>query len=77
MDQQFELLNPEFVTRVVGARGKRGVDGYLGIVVDSLEPGRIERAPGDWGVLPVVAIFSGCFLVSKLPGSQIPFLFSS
>ncbi len=42
MDQQFELSNPEFVTRVVGARGKRGIDGYLGIVVDSLEPGHIE-----------------------------------
>jgi len=39
---QLEIQNPDFVERVTGAKSSHGIDGYLGIVVDRLEAGRIE-----------------------------------
>jgi len=38
----FEMQNPELANRVVGAKSTRGIDGYLGIVVDRLDAGHIE-----------------------------------
>jgi 1,4-dihydroxy-2-naphthoyl-CoA hydrolase len=63
--ETFQLLNPEFVERVVGKRGRRGVDAYLGVVVDSLVPGRIEAHfdVTDELVTMMGSIHGGCLSV--------------
>ena len=38
---EFEVFNEEFAERVVGRRGKRGIDAYLGIEVTELTAGRL------------------------------------
>jgi uncharacterized protein (TIGR00369 family) len=37
----FDTFNDEWAARVVGARSSRGIDGFLGIVVTEMEPGRL------------------------------------
>lgn len=37
----FETFNEEWAKRVVGARSRSGIDGFLGIVVTDVEPGRV------------------------------------
>jgi uncharacterized protein (TIGR00369 family) len=37
----FDTFNQEWADRVVGAVSKRGIDGYLGIRVTTVEPGRL------------------------------------
>ena len=37
----FEHYNEEWVKRVVGAKGKSGIDGFLGIVVKEVSPGKL------------------------------------
>jgi 1,4-dihydroxy-2-naphthoyl-CoA hydrolase len=39
---RFELVNPAFADRVVGKRGRKGIDAYLGIIVDHIEPGSLQ-----------------------------------
>ena len=40
-DIEFEVFNEAFAERVVGRRGKKGVDAYLGIEVTELTAGRL------------------------------------
>ena len=35
----FDTFDEEWARRIVGARSSRGIDGYLGIVVTTIEPG--------------------------------------
>jgi len=37
----FEHFDQDWVARVAGARAKRGIDGFLGIVVTDVSPGRL------------------------------------
>ena len=37
----FETFNAEWGKRVVGAQGKTGIDGFLGIVVTEVTPGKL------------------------------------
>jgi len=37
----FDTFDEEWAQRVVGTRPKRGIDGFLGVVVTSIEPGRL------------------------------------
>lgn len=37
----FDTFNEEWARRVVGAMGRKGIDGYLGIVVTEMEAGRL------------------------------------
>jgi uncharacterized protein (TIGR00369 family) len=37
----FETFNEEWAARLLGKKSKRGIDGFLGIVVKELEPGRL------------------------------------
>jgi uncharacterized protein (TIGR00369 family) len=38
---EFDTYNEEWANRVIGARSSRGIDGYLGIVVTEMGPGRL------------------------------------
>ena len=38
---EFEVFNDEFASRVVGRKGKAGIDAYLGIEVTELTAGRL------------------------------------
>jgi uncharacterized protein (TIGR00369 family) len=38
---KFEHFNEEWVKRVVGSKNPRGIDGFLGIVVTDVSPGRL------------------------------------
>jgi uncharacterized protein (TIGR00369 family) len=38
---EFETFNEEWAKRIVGVRPKRGIDGFLGLVVTNVEPGRL------------------------------------
>jgi 1,4-dihydroxy-2-naphthoyl-CoA hydrolase len=38
---EFEIFNEDFANRVVGRKGKKGVDAYLGIEVTELTAGRL------------------------------------
>ena len=40
-DVEFEVFNEDFAKMVVGRRGKKGVDAYLGIEVTELTAGRL------------------------------------
>ncbi len=37
----FETFNAEWGRRSIGAKGKSGIDGFLGIVIVEVEPGRL------------------------------------
>ena len=37
----FDTFNQSFADGIVGRTSKRGIDGYLGLVVTSVEPGRL------------------------------------
>lgn len=37
---ELELLNERFATNIIGAKGDKGINAYLGIVVSEMEPGR-------------------------------------
>ena len=37
----FDTFNDEWAKRAIGVKSKRGIDGFLGIVVTELEPGRL------------------------------------
>ena len=37
----FETFNEEWAKRIIGAKSRSGIDGFLGIVVTSIEPGRL------------------------------------
>jgi uncharacterized protein (TIGR00369 family) len=37
----FDTFNEEWAARVIGVRSSRGIDGFLGIVVTEMEPGRL------------------------------------
>ena len=37
---QLEMLNEKFAARIIGTRGDKGINAYLGIVVTEMEPGR-------------------------------------
>ena len=37
----FETFNTDWVKRVVGSKGKSGIDGFLGIVVTNASPGKL------------------------------------
>jgi uncharacterized protein (TIGR00369 family) len=37
----FDTFDEEWAQRAVGVRPKRGIDGFLGVVVTTLEPGRL------------------------------------
>jgi uncharacterized protein (TIGR00369 family) len=41
MTVTFETFNTEWGKRVVGAKGKSGIDGFLGIVVTDVSPGKL------------------------------------
>lgn len=41
MPVTFETFNEEWGKRVVGAKSKKGIDGYLGIVVTQVSPGKL------------------------------------
>ena len=38
---KFDTFNREWVDRVIDAKPKRGIDGFLGIVITEVEPGRL------------------------------------
>jgi 1,4-dihydroxy-2-naphthoyl-CoA hydrolase len=38
---EFEIFNEDFANRVVGRKGKKGIDAYLGIEVTELSAGRL------------------------------------
>ena len=37
----FEHFNEEWTQRTVGAKAKRGIDGFLGVVITEVSPGRL------------------------------------
>ena len=37
----FDTFNDEWAKRAIGVKSKRGIDGFLGVVVTELEPGRL------------------------------------
>ncbi len=37
----FETFNEEWANRILGTKSTRGIDGFLGIVVTEVEPGRV------------------------------------
>jgi uncharacterized protein (TIGR00369 family) len=49
MPVTFETYNAEWVKRVVGARSKRGIDAFLGIVITEAAPGKLT---GEMEVTP-------------------------
>lgn len=62
---QFELLNEKFATRIVGARGDKGINAYLGIVVTEMEAGRCIASfdVTDELVTPMGNMHGGCLSV--------------
>lgn len=59
---EFETFNEEFVSRVVGRRGKKGIDAYLGIEVTELTAGRLvaEFEVGDELITMMGNMHGGC-----------------
>lgn len=59
---RFDVFNEEFATKVVGRKGKRGVDGYLGIEVTELTPGRLvaQFDAREELITPIGNMHGGC-----------------
>jgi uncharacterized protein (TIGR00369 family) len=62
---QLELQNEKFARNVVGARGDRGVNAYLGIVVSEMDAGRCVASfdVTDELVTPIGNMHGGCLSV--------------
>jgi uncharacterized protein (TIGR00369 family) len=52
----FEHFNADWGKRVVGAKGKSGIDGFLGIVVTDVSPGKLTA---EMEVAPALLTFIG------------------
>ena len=59
---QFDRFDDEFARRVVGRTSKRGIDGYLGIVVTELTAGRLvaEFEARDELITALGSMHGGC-----------------
>lgn len=62
---QLELLNEKFATRIVGARGDKGINAYVGIVVTEMGAGRCVASfeVNEELVTPIGNIHGGCVSV--------------
>jgi len=58
----FDTFDEAWVQRIVGVRPKRGIDGFLGIVVTAIEPGRLvaEMEVTDDLITPLRTMHGGC-----------------
>ena len=58
----FEVFNEDFADKVVGRKGKRGIDGYLGIAVTELTAGHLvaEFDARDELITPIGNMHGGC-----------------
>ena len=58
----FEVFNEDFADKVVGRKGKRGIDGYLGIEVTELTAGHLvaEFDARDELITPIGNMHGGC-----------------
>ena len=58
----FETFDEQWAERVVGARSTRGIDGYLGIVVTEMTPGRMvaEMEVTDELITRMGTMHGGC-----------------
>lgn len=59
---RFEHFNQGWVDRVLNAKPKRGIDGFLGVVVTEIEPGRLvaEMAVTDQLITIMGNMHGGC-----------------
>lgn len=62
---QLELQNEKFARNIVGARGTKGIDAYLGITVTEMTPGRCVASfdVTDELVTPFGNMHGGCLSV--------------
>ena len=58
----FDTYNEEWAERIVGARPTRGIDGFLGIVVTEMAPGRMvaEMEVTEEVITPMGTMHGGC-----------------
>jgi len=64
-DLTFERFDDEYATKMLGRKGRQGIDAYLGIVVTAFTPGRLvaEFEVRDELVTPLGSIHGGCLSV--------------
>jgi len=64
-DLTFERFDEEYATKMLGRKGRHGIDAYLGIVVTAFTPGRLvaEFEVRDELVTPLGSIHGGCLSV--------------
>ena len=64
-DLTFERFDEEYATKMLGRKGRQGIDAYLGIVVTAFTPGRLvaEFEVRDELVTPLGSIHGGCLSV--------------
>ena len=58
----FDTFDEAWAQRIVGVRPKRGIDGFLGIIVTAIEPGRLvaEMEVTDDLITPMKTMHGGC-----------------
>ena len=58
----FERFDEEYVAKILGRTGRRGVDAYLGIVVTAFTPGRLvaEFEAREELITPLGSMHGGC-----------------
>ena len=58
----FDTYNEKWAERIVGARPTRGIDGFLGIVVTEMAPGRMvaEMEVTEEVITPMGTMHGGC-----------------
>lgn len=59
---EFEVFNEEFAAGIVGRRSRKGIDGFLGIVVTELTAGHLvaELEARDELITPIGNMHGGC-----------------